>query len=104
MIVCPCCLQSRSKLRPEALLGAHIVGTPRAILRELVSHPDGISAEELASRVYGTTKHLAPDSKTISMAVSRLRTMIEPYGYTIPKNKKVRGATYRLAPLEVSAR
>jgi hypothetical protein len=72
------------------------------VLRELVAaHPDCLTPEDLCRSIYGrAAERLAPGSKALAMAVSRLRAVLEPYGFTIPKNKTAPGPLYRLVPLE----
>ena len=102
-MLCPCC-GSRIE-RPDLPIDGlnHIRLTPkqRDILGVIVeSYPKPVTAELLIETLYGGDPNGGPLTvrNVLAVHVSRIRGIIEPYGWTVPLNRKGSGNTglYRL--------
>lgn len=99
---CPCCGQHIDELPMNALAELPLPIVPRTIANALLKvYPRTISSDKLLSEVY--TIHNEPEyaRTALSVQLGKLRTHIEPYGWTVTNRKTGRGnkAQYKLEKL-----
>lgn len=104
--VCPCCggpmVATHSPI--EALATAPLGPRARAIIKCLTrAYPDSVDSPDLVDYVYRDDDEGGPlyAANVITSAIAALRPQIEPFGWTIPRNKPGRGSLgYRLVPVK----
>lgn len=63
--------------------------------------PDGMSLIDLSIAIFGNRLGTSEKSfNDMRSTVSRLRQSIKPFGYFIPRNKRLERGVYRLIPME----
>ena len=100
MTVCPCC-GSEIDQTPALGLVEVVQGLSRTLVTELaMAYPGTVSMERLIDVLYGDDPQGGPLSadNAISVYNWRIRKVIEPLGWTIPRQNHG-GAHYRLSRL-----
>lgn len=101
---CPACGQPMAQHAPkEALAAVPLSYRGRTIIECLSkAYPRHVSGPDLVDMVYRHDRDGGPlyAANVITSCIAEIRAKIEPYGWTIPKNKPGKGAIgYRLMPI-----
>lgn len=92
--LCPCCGQPTvaGKAPIESLKDAPLSAVARTIVNALVdAYPRAVSPEYLLERIYSGS-HEPDNARTgLSVQITRLRTKLPSYGWTIPHSPTGRG-------------
>lgn len=110
MMECPCCGSSieRPVFPVDGLNHIRLTPKQRAILAAIVeSYPKPVTAELLIEVLYGADPNGGPLTvrNVLAVHISRLRGIIEPYGWTVPTSRKGSGnaGLYRLEKINTAA-
>ena len=100
---CPCC-GSEIPVPPDvSALSRVFVGVKGSILRQLIAaYPQGATMPALITETYRGPDEPENAYHVIAIALSSLRTLLRPYGWTVPKNRGGNGydrPAYRLEAL-----
>lgn len=101
---CPACGQPLANHAPHDLLASVQLGYRARLIVECLSKafPHHVPGPELVDFVYRHDREGGPlyAANVITSCIAEIRPKIEPYGWTIPKNKPGRGSRgYRLASI-----
>lgn len=100
---CPCC-NSQIKAPPDVSSLAEVGGgLGRQIVKALVAvYPRGLEREQIVERIYAGSQAPLTVEWVIAVQMGRLRKLLEPHGWTIPRQGGKGGherGVYKLVPL-----
>ena len=99
---CPCCNSTIQAPPDVSALGQLATGVKGSVIRQLIaSYPRGVTMTDLIAETYRGADEPDNAYHVVAIATSDLRTLLRPYGWTIPRNRGGGhdAAAYRLEAL-----
>lgn len=107
MMQCPCCGSKidAPELSVESVSDIRMTPKQRKIVGKMLeTYPRPVSTDALVDLIYGADPEGGPLTvrNVLAVQICRVRTALEPYGWTVPKTRRGRGhaGMYRLEKIK----